>query len=183
MNRKVLFIASYPKSGNTFMRAIISSLIYSEDGVFNFELFKRISLIDTNPFYDFVEKINKEDFLKLNNVETVSKYWQLAQEKYYKLIQNFIFKTHAANLAFKNNSYTSKERCMGVIYLVRDPRNIIPSYSYHLNISCNEVFEKIIKTNQITFNPKKKIFVYLFQTGQYILKVEEFEYSYNLCKI
>lgn len=159
MNKKVLFIASYPKSGNTFMRAIISSLIYSKDGVFNFELFKRISLIDTNPFYDFVKEINKEDFLKLNNVETASKYWQLAQEKYYKLTKNFIFKTHAANLALKNNSYTSKERCMGVIYLVRDPRSIIPSYSYHLNISCNEVFEKITKLNQITFNPKKNICV------------------------
>ena len=81
MNKKVLFIASYPKSGNTFMRAIISSLIYSEDGVFDFELFKRISLIDTNPFYDYrFKKINKEDFLKLNNIETASKYWQLAQK-------------------------------------------------------------------------------------------------------
>ena len=65
-NKKVLFIASYPKSGNTFMRAIISSLIYSKEGVFDTELYKKISLLDTNPFYDFVKKVSPEDFLKLN---------------------------------------------------------------------------------------------------------------------
>ena len=157
MNKKVLFIASYPKSGNTFMRAIISSLIYSKDGIFDFELFKRITLLDTNPFYDFVKKINKEDYLKLNNIDTACNYWQLAQKKHHELTKNFIFKTHAANLAFENHIYTSEESCMGVIYLVRDPRNIVPSYSYHLNISNNEVFEKIIKLNQIIFNPKENI--------------------------
>ena len=159
MNKKVFFIASYPKSGNTFMRAIISSLIYSKDGIFDFDLFKRITLLDTNPFYNFVKKINEDDFTKLNNIDTACKYWGLAQKKHNELTDNFIFKTHAANLAFENLSYTSQENCMGVIYLVRDPRLIVPSYSYHLNISHQKIFEKITGLNQITFNPKQNICV------------------------
>ena len=158
-NKKVLFIASYPKSGNTFMRAIISSLVYSNNGIFDFELFKKITLLDTNPFYDFVKKINPEDFLNLHRINTASKYWCLAQEKSKELSDNFIFKTHAANLAFENNIYTSQENCMGVIYLVRDPRSIVPSYAYHLSIGDKEVFKKITSLNEITFNPKHNICV------------------------
>ena len=173
MNKKILFIASYPKSGNTFMRAVISSLVYSSDGIFDFELFKRITLLDTNPFYDFVKKINKVDFLKLNKMEIASKYWRLAQEKHNELTENFIFKTHAANLAFENQGYTSIENCMGVIYLVRDPRGVVPSYSYHLNISHKETFKKITNLNQIIFNPKNNICVPLSNWEAHIISWEK----------
>ena len=32
----IIWIASYPNSGNTWVRSIISSLIYSDDGIFKF---------------------------------------------------------------------------------------------------------------------------------------------------
>ena len=38
----IIWIASYPKSGNTWVRSIISSLIYSNDGNFDFNLLKKI---------------------------------------------------------------------------------------------------------------------------------------------
>ena len=158
-NKKLLFIASYPKSGNTFMRAIISSLIYSKDGIFESKLYKKISLLDTNPFYDFVKKMNAEDFLKLDKIDTTCKYWCLAQQKYLDITQNYIFKTHAANLMAKNHKYTSEKNCMGVIYLIRDPRGIVPSFAYHLNISNDEAFGKITNIKQISFNPLHNICV------------------------
>ena len=34
----ILWIASYPKSGNTWIRALISTYLYSESGDFNFSL-------------------------------------------------------------------------------------------------------------------------------------------------
>ena len=44
MNKKIFWIASYPKSGNTWIRAIIASLFFSNDGLFKFELFKNIPI-------------------------------------------------------------------------------------------------------------------------------------------
>ena len=158
-NKKILFIASYPNSGNPFMRALVSSLIYSKDGIFNFGLFNHISLIDTNPFYDFVKIINEKDFFNLDNIACSSKYWQLAQKKSSELTPNFIFKTHAANLMYINKSYTSPENCLGVIYIVRDPRSIVPSYSYHLNISEEDIFKIITNKKSISLNPKENICV------------------------
>ena len=43
--------ASYPKSGNTWIRAIIVSLLYSEDGIFNFNMLKKMIYIFTKHNY------------------------------------------------------------------------------------------------------------------------------------
>ena len=38
----IIWLASYPKSGNTWVRSIVSSLLYSDDGIFNFKLLHKI---------------------------------------------------------------------------------------------------------------------------------------------
>ena len=42
--KKIFWICSYPKSGNTWMRSIISSLFFSNDGKFNYP---RIALLQS----------------------------------------------------------------------------------------------------------------------------------------
>ena len=37
-----IWLASYPKSGNTLIRALLASYFFSKDGVFNFEIIKKI---------------------------------------------------------------------------------------------------------------------------------------------
>ena len=39
----IIWIASYPKSGNTWVRSLISAYLYSENGIFNFNLLKKIN--------------------------------------------------------------------------------------------------------------------------------------------
>ena len=46
MSKKIIWIASYPKSGNTWLRAIISALLYASKGEFNFNLLKLIEQFD-----------------------------------------------------------------------------------------------------------------------------------------
>ena len=70
----IIWCASYPKSGNTWIRAIIASLIYSEDGIFNFDLLKKVGQF---PRRDHFKELT-DDFTDLNNL---SKYWITAQEK------------------------------------------------------------------------------------------------------
>ena len=38
----IIWLASYPKSGNTLVRSLLSSYFFSKDGIFNFELIKNI---------------------------------------------------------------------------------------------------------------------------------------------
>ena len=52
----IVWCASYPKSGNTWIRAIIVSLLYSEDGIFNFNMLKKMGQFPIrHQFKDFIE--------------------------------------------------------------------------------------------------------------------------------
>ena len=57
MNKHIFWIASYPKSGNTLLRAIVSSLFFSEDGCFDFKLLKKIPVIEDTSNLEFIKII------------------------------------------------------------------------------------------------------------------------------
>ena len=68
MNKKIFWIASYPKSGNTWMRAIISSFFFTKNGKFNFDLLKNVGYFDVSTRYKFIEHLNSLS----NNINEVS---------------------------------------------------------------------------------------------------------------
>ena len=72
--KKIFWIASYPKSGNTLFRAILSSLFFTNDGIFSFELFKTVKYFETAKRLLFIKEENPNDFNNLN-LQTISKYW------------------------------------------------------------------------------------------------------------
>ena len=51
----IIWLASYPKSGNTYVRAFLSAYYYSENGEFNFGLLSKIKLFPDKEFFN--EKI------------------------------------------------------------------------------------------------------------------------------
>ena len=155
--KKILWIASYPKSGNTYMRALLSSLFYTNSGEFNFDILQRIKQFDSNKYYQFVQKINQYDYSNLIDIKVVSKYWELAQKKFNEVGDDFIFKTHAANLMWKNYKYTDENRTLGVIYLVRDPRDIAVSYAHHFDQDIDTIINQMVRIDAITQNPGKTI--------------------------
>ena len=120
----IIWLASYPKSGNTWLRAIISSLVYTGDGVFNFKLLKRIEQYPSRKFFEKF-KIN------FNNINDVSKYWSETQNKISLNNEVKFFKTHNLNCKINNNSFTDKFNTLATIYIVRDPRNLVLSISNH----------------------------------------------------
>jgi hypothetical protein len=70
----IIWLASYPKSGNTWLRSIVSSLLYSKSGNFDFELLKNIRQFPEKQF--FKDIIN--DFSNFNEIK---RNWITAQEK------------------------------------------------------------------------------------------------------
>ncbi len=61
----IIWLASYPKSGNTWVRAIIASLLYSNDGNFNFEIIKKIKQFPVKEnFKDIIDDFDDFDEIK-----------------------------------------------------------------------------------------------------------------------
>tara|TARA_B100000029_G_scaffold484638_1_gene537062 strand:+ start:339 stop:1193 length:855 start_codon:yes stop_codon:yes gene_type:complete len=144
----IIWIASYPKSGNTWIRSLLASYFFSKDGVFNFNLLKNIE--------QFTPNISKSILSEESHYQSkVSKSWISTQKKINADKKIRFFKTHNAMCAINGNSFTDKFNTCGVIYIVRDPRNIITSISNHYEIANDKSLEFISNKRKIIFPIKK----------------------------
>ena len=58
-------------------------------------------------------------------------------------------KTHSALCALENNSFTNKNNTKAVIYVVRDPRNLITSISHHYSLDTERAYNFIVNEQKI----------------------------------
>ena len=130
----IIWLASYPKSGNTWLRALLSSYLYSKDGKFDFNLLNKIDSFPSESFFK-----NYPD--KFENPEDTTKYWLKEQEKINQSKKITFFKTHNALCKINGNRFTNSENTLGAIYIIRDPRNVITSLSHHYQISKEDALE------------------------------------------
>ena len=144
----IIWVASYPKSGNTWVRSIISSLVYTEDGIFDFPIIKKI---DQYPQRRFLEYFTQD----YNNIHEIKKHWITSQERINLDTKIKFFKTHHLNCKIDNYPFTNKECTRATIYIVRDPRNLIDSISNHFSKSIEES-KKFLLTSKI-LSPGKEI--------------------------
>ena len=127
----ILWISSYPKSGNTWVRTFLSTYYFSKNNEFNFNLLKNIKQFPHEKFFN----------QKINNIQSAIDNWDKAQTKI-NSINKFIFlKTHSALVKINNTPFTSKKHTAGGIYIVRDPRNVITSMSNHYQLDFDETLK------------------------------------------
>ena len=129
----IIWLASYPKSGNTYVRAFLSAYYFSENGQFDFKLIPKIKQFPDIEFFD----------QKINNIEEASKQWIPAQKKINQDRKIKFFKTHSCLANYKGNEFTSSETSLGAIYIVRDPRNVLTSIKNHFSLDNDEALKMI----------------------------------------
>ena len=139
----IIWIASYPKSGNTWVRSIISSILYSNDGVFDFNLLKKIQ--------QFPNKKHLENFTTdFHNINEIKKYWTESQDWINLNKEIKFFKTHHINCKIGEHAFTNRKNTLGTIYVVRDPRNLVNSFTNHYNIDKNTAKHFITSRQSVT---------------------------------
>ena len=144
----IFWIASYPKSGNTWLRILISCYYYTENGIFYENVFKKIG--------QFPEKMHFQNFeYDKNIVADTSKYWIKAQEKINNDNKLKFFKTHNAFGALNNNHFTDSKNSIGAIYVVRDPRNIITSLKNHYELNDDQALQWMTNEKNFIYDVQK----------------------------
>ena len=143
----IIWLASYPKSGNTWLRSLIATYFYSKDGLFSFDLLKNIDQFpQQNYFKDFEDNFEKP--------ESTSDYWLKAQNKINQDKKIKFFKTHNAMCKINKNLFTDENNTLGAIYIIRDPRNVVTSLANHINLNVSDAFEYMLKEDN-SFSYKK----------------------------
>ena len=140
----IIWIASYPKSGNTWIRSFLSSYIYTNNGTFNFNLLNKI---DQFPLLKYYNKIK----LYPKNLSEAAQDWVTAQQVINLDNKIHFMKTHNAMCTINGNPLTNKENSLGAIYIVRDPRDILISYSNFLNMNYSETLNELTRKNNTSF--------------------------------
>ena len=150
----ISWIASYPKSGNTFIRSFLASYLFSDTGKFDFDLLYNILQFPSLKF-------SKTD---LFSKKDAAQNWIYNQNFFFKNKDTFL-KTHNTLIEFEGYKFTSPKQTRGAIYIVRDPRNVVLSMSHHYSLTYEESFKKMINSEasllEKTFNNDHSNFTFL----------------------
>jgi len=151
----IIWLASYPKSGNTLLRSILSSYFYTKDGEFSFKNLDNISQFPlTSQFMSLGINIDNDEevFKNFINVQNF-----LNQEKG----KVKFYKTHSALSKMHGSNFTDLKNTLGVIYIVRDPRNLVTSLAHHSDLSIEEAANTMIDNSKYLVKSVKNCRVFL----------------------
>ena len=116
----IIWIASYPKSGNTWIRSFLTAYYFCENGIFDID---KLNLIEDYP--------NKQFFKEKVKQGEIHKHWETSQKDIRDQKKVKFLKTHNSLITAFGNDFTKPEYTLGVIYVIRDPRNVITSVKNH----------------------------------------------------
>ena len=141
--KKIIWISSYPKSGNTWMRSLIANYFYNNNQ--NINSLNILKNIKKFPNTAMVKKlVNKNEIIK--NPFIISKYWLKLQKSITEQLNNFIFlKNHNALVSVEGDEFTNENFSLGAIYIVRDPRDIAVSYvNFDKTLSVDDAINRLV---------------------------------------
>ena len=170
----IIWISSYPKSGNTWVRSLLSAYYFSSDGEFNFDLLKNIRQFPSPFFFPG----------KVNTVEEAASQWIPIQKKIKETKKVYFLKTHNVYGAYQGNHFTTPEYSLGAINIVRDPRNIITSLMNHFSINEEEALKMMgnVHRNLRDRNDKENYATYSF-ISSWVKNYRSWKLTKNINKI
>ena len=136
----IIWLASYPKSGNTLLRSMISAYFFTQDGNFNF---KALNNINQFPDFKLFENygINTSD-----HMEIVKNYINVQRQINTKDKNSIRFiKTHSGLRSINGYPFTDLNNSLGAIYIVRDPRSVAKSYANHNQMSLKRASDRMLE--------------------------------------
>jgi Sulfotransferase domain len=135
----ILWLASYPKSGNTWMRVFLANLILDEPAPLPLKRINEVCSSEPNEVW-FKPLAGKP--VSALSEKKIAQLRAKAQERAASLNKNIIpMKTHS--LLGKDHGYPtiSVKATIGVIYIVRDPRDVVISAADHYGLTLDQAIE------------------------------------------
>jgi hypothetical protein len=118
---------------------MLAAYFFSKDGVYNFDLIKNIKQFPVNALFQRMG-------IDVQNEEEVIKNYVKVQASFNKKNSVQFLKTHSYLFNINNHAFTDLNNSLGVIYIVRDPRNIVSSLANHIGSSSEKSADILINS-------------------------------------
>lgn len=136
--KKYLYLASYPKSGNTWFRSFMSALLY---GSVQINALASHGILSSR---HFIDKIHDIDTSLMTNEETKTKYAKAYAYNSSQINGLQIIKVHDAyHRDATGFPIIDKDSCFKCVYLVRNPLDVVASFANHSNISIEQSINQL----------------------------------------
>ena len=156
---RIIWLASYPKSGNTWMRALLANYIMNREEPVKLAELNDFTLSDT--IQGFYTKVTGKPIEKITLEESVA-----IRPTVLRLIANskphdHFVKTHTQP-AFPNGAQLiDPSVSLGAIYIVRNPCDLVFSYAEHFGMSVDLAIRDLGDAENTTVSPHDQIVSYL----------------------
>lgn len=153
--RRIIWIASFPKSGNTWMRSFLAHYFMPDATDLDINNLRRFTTADVRQ--DFFDRAAGRPFFARDFDE-----WVVTRQKALKLIaaskpNHHFVKTHSSLGAIGPYPLIPPEVTAGAIYLIRNPFDVAPSYSRHLGFSLDDTIAMMLNPKALNAS-KTRIF-------------------------
>jgi sulfotransferase family protein len=142
----IVWLASYPKSGNTWTRAFLHNLVHVTSGELQAQQINDLNQFSTTSAAKplFKEILGFDPTKK--HLNEIAEARARVQQHIADLVEGLIFvKTHQALAVDRGHSTINFSVTAGAIYIVRDPLDVAISYAHHLDASIDTAIDLMNK--------------------------------------
>ena len=148
---KLVWIASYPKSGNTWVRLILNTLLINPEQPLSINEISRLTVQDNQ--LSLYRKV-MGDAAPLD-AATLSRYRPQVHAEMTRLHPNpVLVKTHSVIGDHEGVPFITPEVTAAAIYIVRNPLDIVASYANHKSLGLDDVIARIGREDWVIGNPE-----------------------------
>jgi len=134
---KILWLASYPKSGNTWLRVFLHNYINQPDAPYSINKLNDLSASECNAAFFRAHLAGPPAAYTTQEVQRVR---PKVHHELMKLHDDLVFiKTHNANRAVHGIALCTPAVSAGAIYLIRDPRDVAISYAAYTGRGLDDI--------------------------------------------
>lgn len=150
--RRIIWLASFPKSGNTWIRSFLANY-FQPPG----------KTLDINSLREFTTSDVRQDFYDMANGGPYSgktvEDWMAIRPKALRLIAgskpgHHFVKTHCQVGKVDGVDLIMPEVTAAAIYIIRNPFDVAPSYARHMSLSMDEVIDRM--TNRLATHANER---------------------------
>ncbi len=136
---RIVWLASYPRSGNTWLRAFLHNLLRNPDSPYDINRLTDFTLIDADArWYRRFDPRPASQYTK----EEVAALRPKVHEAMTRAFPDTVFvKTHNALMEDRGTPLISMQHTAGAIYVVRNPLDVAVSYAAHFGVTLDEAIE------------------------------------------